>query len=161
MSDANDSGENQAALATKTPEGGRSKVDCALDPERHGRVAASNKLAIPSRWQKLDYAHALARAGLRIFPCREDEPDETDPEKIAAFKRPLAGFDRWQRRATTNRDRIKALWQEGNYNLGVATGPGGRIIVLDLDVKNGLPGLETLRRLETEYALPPVRRQHS
>lgn len=39
----------------------------------------------------------------------------------------------WEQRATTNPDRIRRCWTAGAYNIGLATGPAG-LIVVDLDV---------------------------
>lgn len=91
------------------------------------------------------YALAQGYAGLRLHPLPENGKDP-----------PLAGFGHQARDATTlaGRRKIEWWWRKRNYNIGVATGPGGRIIVIDVDVKNGKPGLASLERLEREYDLP-------
>ncbi|MFI8530101.1 bifunctional DNA primase/polymerase [Streptomyces aquilus] len=40
---------------------------------------------------------------------------------------------KWEQRATTDPDRIRAAWGAGAYNVGIATGPSG-LVVVDLDV---------------------------
>lgn len=47
-------------------------------------------------------------------------------------KKPLGGFDDWEKHATTDRDRIAAFWRQP-YNLGVACGPSN-LVVIDLDM---------------------------
>ncbi|MEV0174994.1 bifunctional DNA primase/polymerase [Streptomyces sp. NPDC050803] len=49
------------------------------------------------------------------------------------------GHVKWEQRATTDPDRIRAAWTAGAFNVGIATGPSG-LVVVDLDVpkeKNG------------------------
>ncbi|MFF9591843.1 bifunctional DNA primase/polymerase [Streptomyces sp. NPDC014646] len=42
------------------------------------------------------------------------------------------GHRKWEQRATTDPARIRAAWSAGAYNLGIATGPSG-LVVVDLD----------------------------
>jgi hypothetical protein len=85
-------------------------------------------------------ALALAARGMRVFPCHERQ------------KEPLINDN--LNRATTDPNIIKGWWSSGNYNIGIATGPGSGIWVLDID---GEEGEETLRRLEGEHGpLPPT-----
>jgi hypothetical protein len=39
----------------------------------------------------------------------------------------------WERRATTDPNRIRRCWTAGTYNIGLATGPAG-LVVIDLDM---------------------------
>jgi hypothetical protein len=48
-------------------------------------------------------------------------------------KVPKAGFTDWERHATTNPDRIGAMWAHRPWNVGLACGPAG-LVVVDLDV---------------------------
>ncbi|MGH3502551.1 MAG: bifunctional DNA primase/polymerase [Nocardioidaceae bacterium] len=50
------------------------------------------------------------------------------------------GHQGWEQRATTDPDRIRACWGHDAYNIGLATGPAG-LVVLDLDRPK--PGQET------------------
>lgn len=43
------------------------------------------------------------------------------------------GHRKWEQRATTDPDRIRAAWSRAPYNVGIATGPSG-LLVVDLDV---------------------------
>jgi hypothetical protein len=38
----------------------------------------------------------------------------------------------WEQRATNDTDRVYACWERGRYNIGIATGPSG-LVVVDLD----------------------------
>lgn len=73
---------------------------------------------------------------------------------------PCAGGHRkWEQRATTDPDRIRAAWATGRYNIGIATGPAG-LVVIDLDTpKPGDPpdtphGLDTLTDLAADHDQP-------
>lgn len=47
-----------------------------------------------------------------------------------------AGHVKWEQRATTDPDRIRAAWATGAFNVGIATGPAG-LVVVDLDKPKG------------------------
>ncbi len=82
----------------------------------------------------LHSALALAAHGFRVFPL------------AAGTKIPPKGFP-WRQEATSDPDRIRQLWaQYPGCNVAVATGAG--TIVLDVDVKKGKKGAESLEALE-------------
>jgi Bifunctional DNA primase/polymerase, N-terminal len=64
-------------------------------------------------------ATGLAERGWHIFPC------------VPGGKRPALRED-WERRATTDTGRIARCWATGPYNIGIACGPSG-LVVIDLD----------------------------
>jgi hypothetical protein len=61
----------------------------------------------------------LAARGWPVFPL-------VPGGKVPAVKS-------WERRATTDPDRIRRCWAAGPYNIGLATGPAG-LVVIDLDL---------------------------
>jgi Bifunctional DNA primase/polymerase, N-terminal len=70
--------------------------------------------------QRLSWtATALAERGWHVFPCQP------------GGKRPALRQD-WEHRATTDTARIARCWTTGPYNIGVACGPSG-LVVIDLD----------------------------
>jgi hypothetical protein len=75
--------------------------------------------ATDDRERLLWAATALAERGWRVFPCQP------------GGKRPALRAD-WEHRATTDTGRIARCWRAGPYNIGVACGPSG-LIVIDLD----------------------------
>ena len=69
-------------------------------------------------------ALALAERGWHVFPC------------VPGGKRPaLRGS--WQDHATIEPVRIGAWWSRAAYNIGIACGPSG-LVVIDLDVPHGI-----------------------
>src|SRR5271157_4366497 len=87
-------------------------------------------------------AARVAQAGLYVAPGFADNPDEKDPDKLNKLKGTF--LRNWQRRATNNPERL-TWWANGEkYNICIVTNPRDTLVVLDYDVKNGQPGLETL-----------------
>jgi hypothetical protein len=85
-------------------------------------------------------AAALAAAvrGWHVFPLA---PNSKVPALHRADRCPRTractdGHAGWEQRATTDPDRIRAAWSVGRaYNIGLATGPSG-LVVIDLDVSD-------------------------
>ncbi len=72
------------------------------------------------------YALTAAARGWHVFPL-------TPGGKV-----PPRGFDSWENRATTDPGTIRRWWARHPYNIGIACGPSG-LVVLDLDTpKEGL-----------------------
>lgn len=70
------------------------------------------------RARLLDAALGLAGRDWRVFPLRPGD------------KRPAVRD--WESRATTDPDRITRAWTAGPFNIGIASGPSG-LVVVDLD----------------------------
>ncbi|MFJ2764873.1 bifunctional DNA primase/polymerase [Streptomyces prasinus] len=82
----------------------------------------------------LTAALAAAERGWHVFPLR---PGTKRPalhgEKACTGTGPCVGGHRkWEQRATTDPDRIRAAWSRAPFNVGIATGPSG-LVVVDLD----------------------------
>ncbi|MFC7988471.1 bifunctional DNA primase/polymerase [Streptomyces pilosus] len=76
-----------------------------------------------------------AARGWHVFPLR---PGTKRPalhgEKACTGTGPCAaGHRKWEQRATTDPDRIRAAWSRAPFNVGIAAGPSG-LVVVDLDV---------------------------
>ncbi|WP_219504654.1 bifunctional DNA primase/polymerase [Nonomuraea ceibae] len=82
-------------------------------------------------------ALATAARGWPVFPI------------AAGDKAPPRGFTDWETRATCDPDRIHTWWQRAPYNVGIATGPAG-LVVIDLDQPK--PG----QRPPSEWDLPGI-----
>jgi hypothetical protein len=130
--------EAPAVLATRTSAKGH-------DRPRSDRTDARRS---DGPYPKGKKALELARAGFRVFPVKVDDP-KLSPEKI---KEPAIA--QWQKRATTDPDQIKRWWKQTNWNIGIATGPGGDRIVSDYDMKPGQKGRESLALHEYVDGLP-------
>jgi Bifunctional DNA primase/polymerase, N-terminal len=59
----------------------------------------------------------LAELGWQVFPLRPGD------------KRPLPGFTNWEKRATTDPGQIIQWWTEAPYNIGIATGTSGPLVI--------------------------------
>ncbi|CAM5657785.1 hypothetical protein SHIRM173S_08958 [Streptomyces hirsutus] len=75
-----------------------------------------------------------AARGWHVFPLR---PGTKRPAlhgaKACTGSGPCtAGHRKWEQRATTDPDRIRAAWSRAPFNVGIATGPSG-LVVVDLD----------------------------
>ena len=85
-----------------------------------------------------------AARGWHVFPVRPGEkrnavPDHTADRCTGTDPRCRGGHQGWEPRATTDPARITRAWQSAPYNVGIATGPSG-LVVIDLDVPK--PGEE-------------------
>ncbi|WP_103546062.1 bifunctional DNA primase/polymerase [Streptomyces sp. SM1] len=83
----------------------------------------------------LSAALDAAERGWHVFPLR---PGTKRPalhgEKTCTRTGPCAaGHLKWEQRAATDPDRIRAAWSQAAFNVGIATGPSG-LVVVDLDV---------------------------
>lgn len=80
-------------------------------------------------------AFACAVLGFRVFPI------------LPGTKRPaIAG---WKEHATSSLEQVQ-YWFTGEFqdaSVGIATGEGSDLFVLDIDVKNGINGFESLSKL--------------
>ncbi|MFJ3665670.1 bifunctional DNA primase/polymerase [Streptomyces sp. NPDC090106] len=79
-------------------------------------------------------ALGAAERGWYVFPLR---PGTKRPalhsEQACAHTGPCqSGHRKWEARATTDPDRIRAAWSRAPFNVGIATGPSG-LLVIDLD----------------------------
>ncbi|MFJ8005564.1 bifunctional DNA primase/polymerase [Streptomyces fagopyri] len=117
----------------------------------------------------LNAALTAAERGWHVFPLRPGTKrpalhGEATCTRTGACE---AGHRKWEQRATTDPERIRATWSRGSYNVGVATGPSG-LLVVDLDVPKdkgnssaGAPGgAATFAALceRTGHAVPATRR---
>ena len=81
-------------------------------------------------------ALSLAARGWHVFPC------------VSGGKRPaLRGS--WQDHATTEPARIRAWWSRAAFNIGIACGPSG-LVVIDLDVPHDIEELSSAEGRTTE-----------
>lgn len=83
----------------------------------------------------LQFAHHYVKHGLPVFPCGID-------------KRPLVqgGF----KAASKDPDQISKWWTTYlGAMIGIPTGQASGLVVIDVDVKNGVDGFESLKQLES------------
>lgn len=89
-------------------------------------------------------AVAAAERGWPVFPVRPGQkrpafPDHTAARCTGRDPRCVDGHQGWEPRATTDTGRITRGWAAAPYNVGLACGPAG-LVVVDLDVPK--PGEE-------------------
>lgn len=79
-------------------------------------------------------ALATAERGWRVFPLRpgRKQPALHGVTSCSTVGPCAKGHQGWEQRATTDPDRIAHAWAEVPYNVGIATGPSG-LLVVDLD----------------------------
>ncbi|MFF8591980.1 bifunctional DNA primase/polymerase [Streptomyces sp. NPDC015220] len=82
----------------------------------------------------LSTALDAAARGWHVFPLR---PGTKRPALHGEATCPRTGqcehgHRKWEQRATTEPDRIRAAWSRAPFNVGIATGPS-RLVVVDLD----------------------------
>ncbi|MEV7319853.1 bifunctional DNA primase/polymerase [Streptomyces sp. NPDC093970] len=76
-----------------------------------------------------------AGRGWHVFPLRPGgKPPALHGERACPrIGECGAGHRKWEQRATTDPDRIRAAWSQAPFNVGIACGPSG-LLVVDLDV---------------------------
>lgn len=81
------------------------------------------------------WARELAEHGWPVFPLRPGSkvPALHGRERCPATGACSSGHAGWEHRATTDPSVIDRCWGHDAYNIGLATGPAG-LVVLDLDV---------------------------
>jgi hypothetical protein len=113
---------------------------------------------------KLEAALELAQHGIAIVPCHWVTTEgrcscgDTRFERSAG-KHPCVG-GAWQRAATTSVAALEAWWTaRPQANVGLATGPQSDLLVVDLDVSDGVDGRQTFAswQLEAGASLRTVR----
>ncbi|WP_405673739.1 bifunctional DNA primase/polymerase [Streptomyces canus] len=83
----------------------------------------------------LNAALAAAARGWHVFPLR---PGTKRPALHGEASCPrtgpcASGHRKWEQRATTDSEHIRAAWSRAPFNVGIATGPSG-LVVVDLDM---------------------------
>ncbi|MEU6285838.1 bifunctional DNA primase/polymerase [Streptomyces sp. NPDC047028] len=75
-----------------------------------------------------------AERGWHVFPLRPgSKPPALHGEKTCTGSGECAnGHVKWEQRATLDPDRIRVAWSHAPFNVGIATGPSG-LVVVDLD----------------------------
>jgi hypothetical protein len=88
-----------------------------------------------ARARLLDAALNAAGRGWHVHPLRPGGKAPTLHGNDACPRAGVCadGHVKWERRATTDPDRIRTAWTTGPYNVGIAPGPS-RLLVVDLDV---------------------------
>jgi len=101
----------------------------------------------PARNSKLDLAIGLAELGFDVFPLL---PNQKTP----------ALDQNWKEVATRDTSRVRTLWA-GAYrpcNIGIRTGLpflNGFLVVIDVDIKDGKPGKQSLSEAEEQLGKLP------
>ncbi|MFF0426968.1 bifunctional DNA primase/polymerase [Streptomyces sp. NPDC004520] len=83
-----------------------------------------------------------AERGWHIFPLRAGtkRPALHGESRCPRTGACVGGHVKWEDRATTDHERIVRAWEQAPFNIGLATGPSG-LVVVDLDVpKDGADG---------------------
>ncbi|WP_406273674.1 bifunctional DNA primase/polymerase [Streptomyces sp. NBC_00191] len=86
----------------------------------------------------LKAALRAAERGWPVFPLRPGgkRPALHGERRCRRTRACVSGHLVPEQRATTDRDRIAQCWESGPFNVGIATGPSG-LLVIDLDLPKG------------------------
>ncbi|MEU9198715.1 bifunctional DNA primase/polymerase [Streptomyces sp. NPDC048332] len=95
-----------------------------------------------------------AERGWHVFPLRPgDKRPALHGESVCPRLGDCAGGHRkWEDRATTDPDRIRRAWADRPFNVGIATGPSG-LVVVDLDMPKPNSSTDTPSGVTTFQAL--------
>ncbi|MGW3691477.1 bifunctional DNA primase/polymerase [Streptomyces sp. NPDC005125] len=95
-----------------------------------------------------------AERGWHVFPLRPGgKPPALHGEASCTRTGDCTtGHHKWEQRATTDPDRIHRAWSAGRFNIGVATGPSG-LVVVDLDLPKPNSSADTPSGVTTFKAL--------
>ncbi|MFG1997694.1 bifunctional DNA primase/polymerase [Spirillospora sp. NPDC048911] len=108
---------NPAKTDASSPAAGRNASDAAARPRLDGERSMTTHA--PTRPMSM-VALAHASRGWHVFPLKPRD------------KVPLRGFKDWERHATTDPAKIRPFWARAPFNIAVACGPSG-LVVIDLD----------------------------
>ncbi|MFB6839002.1 bifunctional DNA primase/polymerase [Streptomyces sp. NPDC056361] len=84
---------------------------------------------------QLNAALDAAERGWHVLPLRPGtkRPALHGEEQCPQIRDCAGGHRKWEDRATTDPDRIRRAWADRPFNIGIATGPSG-LLVVDLDL---------------------------
>ncbi|WP_405912479.1 bifunctional DNA primase/polymerase [Streptomyces sp. NBC_00963] len=104
--------------------------------------------------QLLTAALVAAERGWHVFPLRPgDKRPALHGEAVCPGLGDCAGgHHKWEQRATTDPDRIRRAWSDRPFNIGLATGPSG-LVVVDLDMPKPNSSTGTPSGVTTFHAL--------
>ncbi|MEV8225024.1 bifunctional DNA primase/polymerase [Streptomyces sp. NPDC079167] len=102
----------------------------------------------------LSAALEAAARGWAVFPLRPGgKPPALHGETACPRTGDCAtGHRKWEQRATTDPDRIHRAWSASRFNIGIATGPSG-LVVVDLDMPKPNSSTDTPGGVTTFEAL--------
>ncbi|MFI6893967.1 bifunctional DNA primase/polymerase [Streptomyces sp. NPDC050256] len=102
----------------------------------------------------LEAALLAAEHGWHVFPLRPgDKRPALHGEQVCPRLGDCAGGHRkWEDRATIDPDRIRRAWADRPFNVGIATGPSG-LVVVDLDMPKPNSSTDTPSGVATFQAL--------
>ncbi|MEU9199477.1 bifunctional DNA primase/polymerase [Streptomyces sp. NPDC048332] len=95
-----------------------------------------------------------AERGWHVFPLRpgDKRPALHGETACQGLGDCAGGHRKWEDRATTDPDRIRRAWADHPFNIGIATGPSG-LVVVDLDMPKPNSSTDTPSGVTTFQAL--------
>lgn len=143
---ANGTASQKGTVAATEEDGEDAESDSHPMPAGRGRTVpqrATDRGAGSLAKRLLAKALWYASVGAKVIPL------------APGSKRPLTKHG--LKDATDDPEQIKAWWAKyPTANIGIRTGRESGIVVLDVDVKNGAKGMESLAKLEEEYGPFPT-----
>jgi hypothetical protein len=101
-------------------------------------------IEFPAHSMMVDAAASLSLSGVPIFPVKADKSPH---------------ITSWQQKATTDQAMVKKWWTKWpKANIAMPTGAPSGLVAVDVDVKNGVDGYESLSTIEARFGEQGTRR---
>jgi hypothetical protein len=115
-----------------------------LGKQHGGYTMTATHIELPAHSTMLHAAASLSLSGVPIFPVKADKSPH---------------ITSWQQKATTDQAMVKQWWTKWpKANMAMPTGAPSGLVAVDVDVKNGVNGYESLSIIQAMFGEQSTRR---